>query len=430
MIRQFLYELRHQPLVTWLSITGTALALFLVMTTYMIGNLHNVAVKPESNRARIFYGEGLNIMQKDGSGDSSAGLNYENARYFYSGLEGVEEEAYVEFWSGAHSLQIGNEPPQEFEVRGVDDAYFRIFDFNFEEGAPFDHEESEAGAKHILLARTTADALFGKGEKVVGRKLRLGGNKYTVTGVYTDSHPLLSQSRAAAFVPGNAWRMKENVWAEDFGPYMVVLLASEGVSREDLARQVERRYEAFNRSGKKPDAEAVYHDTPFDSEMVNTPHGTNTTPNTDQARRERLFLYLILLLVPAINLSSLTRSRLRTRVSEIGVRRAFGCTRLSVMWQMIVENFLFSLAGGVIGLVLALLFILFGSNIFMTFGDSMRSMSQFSATPDFSMVFSWKIFLFALLFCFLLNIISASVPAWRASGLHPAEALSGQGARK
>ena len=34
----------------------------------------------------------------------------------------------------------------------------------------------------------------------------------------------------------------------------------------------------------------------------------------------------ILLLVPAINLSSMTLSRMRKRMSEIGVRKAFGAT--------------------------------------------------------------------------------------------------------
>ena len=40
------------------------------------------------------------------------------------------------------------------------------------------------------------------------------------------------------------------------------------------------------------------------------------------ARRQRIVIFVILLIVPAINLSSMTQSRLRQRVSEIGVRRA------------------------------------------------------------------------------------------------------------
>jgi putative ABC transport system permease protein len=57
----------------------------------------------------------------------------------------------------------------------------------------------------------------------------------------------------------------------------------------------------------------------------------NIEPDVDQARRQRLIIFIILLIVPAINLSSMTQSRLRQRVAEIGVRRAFGSTRLELM---------------------------------------------------------------------------------------------------
>ena len=50
----------------------------------------------------------------------------------------------------------------------------------------------------------------------------------------------------------------------------------------------------------------------------------NLEPDLKAARRERVIIFIILLLVPAINLSSMTQSRLRQRVAEIGVRRAFG----------------------------------------------------------------------------------------------------------
>ena len=52
------------------------------------------------------------------------------------------------------------------------------------------------------------------------------------------------------------------------------------------------------------------------------------------ARRERVIIFIILLLVPAINLSSMTQSRLRQRVAEIGVRRAFGSTRIEMVGRL------------------------------------------------------------------------------------------------
>lgn len=61
----------------------------------------------------------------------------------------------------------------------------------------------------------------------------------------------------------------------------------------------------------------------------------------------------ILLLVPALNLSSITFSRMRKRVAELGVRRAFGATKRDIVSQVLLENLVLTLAGGLLGLVLS-----------------------------------------------------------------------------
>lgn len=72
------------------------------------------------------------------------------------------------------------------------------------------------------------------------------------------------------------------------------------------------------------------------------------------ARRERAIIFIILLLVPAINLSSMTQSRLRQRVAEIGVRRAFGSTRIEMVGQIIMENLVVTLLAGAVGLFISI----------------------------------------------------------------------------
>ena len=56
-----------------------------------------------------------------------------------------------------------------------------------------------------------------------------------------------------------------------------------------------------------------------------------------------IVVMLILLIVPAINLSSMTLSRMRRRMAEIGVRKAFGATANELMRQVFLENLLMNL---------------------------------------------------------------------------------------
>ena len=49
----------------------------------------------------------------------------------------------------------------------------------------------------------------------------------------------------------------------------------------------------------------------------------------------------------------MTQSRLRGRVAEIGVKRAFGCTRSRLLWQLLMENLAVTLLAGGLGLLLS-----------------------------------------------------------------------------
>ena len=138
--------------------------------------------------------------------------------------------------------------------------------------------------------------------------------------------------------------------------------------------------------------------------------------------RQQIITYVILLLIPAINLSTMTRSRLANKISEIGVRRAFGATRSSIVMSILAENFVITLIGGAIGLILSWIF---GGLFF----DSIYSAGLFNSyntavTPGLDTLFAWSTFLYVLLFCFILNLISSGVPAIRASRINPVDAIN------
>lgn len=60
-----------------------------------------------------------------------------------------------------------------------------------------------------------------------------------------------------------------------------------------------------------------------------------------------------MLLIPALNLSGFSLSRIRKRMAEIGIRKAFGAKRHVILIQVLYENLITTLIGGVIGLGLS-----------------------------------------------------------------------------
>ena len=130
---------------------------------------------------------------------------------------------------------------------------------------------------------------------------------------------------------------------------------------------------------------------------------------------------VILLLVPAINISNMTQSRLRRRIKEIGVRRAFGCTRGRMIREILTENFFLTLAGGVVGMLASLVFVWLSADYLWSNYDGAASGSFVSIAT----LLDWRIALYTVGACFVLNLLSNGVPAWRAARLNPVEAIGG-----
>ncbi len=173
-----------------------------------------------------------------------------------------------------------------------------------------------------------------------------------------------------------------------------------------------RRLDAYNKEIWVDGWKIINRNRPYTQEKASAGQSANIEPDEKGARKNRMIIFAILLIVPAINLSSMTHSRLRRRVSEIAVRRVFGQTKMATVLSVINENLVITLVAGLIGLLLSVVTaMLFGEAIFSQGWDFSISRPEVDAT----MLLSWGTFGWALLFCFVLNLISSGIPAIQAS---------------
>ena len=198
------------------------------------------------------------------------------------------------------------------------------------------------------------------------------------------------------------------------------MLVKDDSDFEHIRQQVIARYKELDTELATDNWKSVYHEAPFNQEILASDNfGSNWSPDLSQQNRVRNLLYGILLILPAINLSTLLHSRMRKRMNEIGIRRAFGCSRPRIIADIITENFLFTLAGGIIGLALGIIFAITYSGLY----ENMETAGQ-NITPAIGAVINAGTILIAIAVCFILNLISAFVPAWQASRLNPVEAIN------
>ncbi len=114
----------------------------------------------------------------------------------------------------------------------------------------------------------------------------------------------------------------------------------------------------------------------------------------------------ISLVVGGIVLMNIMLVSVTERTREVGVRKALGAPRRSILWQFMVEAVTLSLVGGVLGILIG---------VMIAWGISLVSPLPFA-------VAGWS-FVLGLVTTFIIGVVFGTVPAWKAAGLDPVEAL-------
>ena len=79
-------------------------------------------------------------------------------------------------------------------------------------------------------------------------------------------------------------------------------------------------------------------------------------------------IFMVLLFVPAFNLSGMISARMERQLPDLGIRKAFGASRRRLLVQIIWENLLLTGLGTLLGLVIAwIVLALSGYEIFSLF---------------------------------------------------------------
>lgn len=416
-------NLRRQPVISTVTIIGTALAIFLIMVMVMISEVRTASIAPESNRSRTLYNTWTSIKSTENEFFSSNGpMSYDTFKSIFGNMKTPEAvTAYIQYSARALANEAGA-VPKAVEMRQIDDMFWKVFDYDFVGGHPFGKAEFDAGLPVAVITENTARAIFGTTD-VIGREFRLNYLPYIVCGVIRDVSQLSWRTYGHVFVPFTSQDQYMNTWNENImGQLSAAMLAHDAEDFDAIRSEYLANLARYNKEIAPTNWAVLTLNRPYDSYKEAEVNCSNNEPDMDAARMRRLVIYLILLIVPAVNLSSMTESRLRGRTAEIGVRRAFGCTRYETLMMILGENLIVTMMAGIIGLALSVGYALIAQDFLFGLNDSG---DIHAARVGLSSLIHMSTFLWALIFCFILNLLSSGIPAWRASRLNIVNAISG-----
>ena len=400
--KQAIEMLKQNKFISIITIAGTALAIMMVMVIIVADSIKNASIAPEINRDRTFYIERYTKKYKDESrnGMWQSTPNYDMYKNYLSEFKTPEYATAIDWsWNGNQLMVKKADVNERFlaEIRRTDAAYWKVMVFSFVAGKPFTEQDFASGIRNAVISENLAKKVFGKNE-ALGKSIEIGFNPYTVIGIVKDVSQTFQYGYGEAYIPYTSIKGYEHRSC-----HLLLLLKD----KKDLAALTEEIQVAKRKfDSVDPEWNITFHG-PYTHRQTLLHETRDMKPDEKTANLKMIFMFTVLLLIPAVNLSGFSMSQIKRRTEEIGIRKAFGAKKQIILIQVLAENFITTLIGGVIGLVLSY-FVVAGMK------EWLLDVGADSSIPVHVLV-SYHVLLGVFAACFILNLLSAGIPAYRAS---------------
>ena len=397
--------LKQNKFFSIISITGTALAIMMIMAIIVTDSVKNVSVAPENNRNRTLYlsYQILKDSSEIGVATNTGPLSLDLVRNYILQLKTPE---LISVYTNVSPALVGSEISTEkisLTRRYTDPAYWKILSFSFLEGKTFNEEEFHSGICNAIISNSAAKKLF-KGESAIGRSIDINSQQYRVIGIVKDISPVFTEASADIWTPYTSIN-NINSRSNMFRAMLMIKNKNDITAIKGEFRKIENEYQGSEITEKLylrgPDTHRIK------TMGLRTYSDDEIIEQVTIQNRKIWFILIVILLVPAVNLSGLNLSRIKKRTPEIGVRKAFGAKRHIILIQVLFENLITSFIGGIIGLVLSVFVIFQMKNYLLKISPD--------STIPFDTIVSIPVIISIFTACIIINILSAAIPAYRAS---------------
>jgi len=280
------------------------------------------------------------------------------------------------------------------QVIGTTPEYMPATNTPVQLGSSFTQADVDTSQRVILLGQTAATELFTRPASAVGQTIKLGAVDFTVLGVLASKDSTgFNDPNATAIVPITTLRATQ----AGYGPLNQIVVQAAGQDRVDTAQaEVTQLLTARH---QVPAEET----SPF--RITNSAQILQTSQDTAATFTALLAtVAAISLVVGGIGVTNIMLVTVTERTREIGIRKALGARRRTILGQFLIEATLLSLIGGAVGVGAALI------------------VTRFQLAGVEPVLVPSSIGL-ALGVSAAVGLFFGSMPAHRAAGLRPIDAL-------
>ncbi|NCU03898.1 MAG: ABC transporter permease [Chitinophagaceae bacterium] len=395
-------ELRKNKLRTFLSLLGITFGIFCIISVMAtVGSLES-SIKNEFKS----FGSNTIYVQKWpwGGGGEYPWWKYANRpNTKFKEMAPVKDRmslaSNVAFtYFNSSSIDYKDVSLASVSWYGVTEEFNLIQPFEIGDGRYLSSNEFAYGTASVVMGYNVAEKLFDKAETAVGKEVAIKGRKVNVVGVVKKQ----GQSMLGGWDFDNViiipYRFASQIGNESRSDGFMIVKGKDNIPTDDLKNELRGVMRSVRKLNPKQEDNFALNDVSSGATQITSIFSGMTVGG--------IAITILSFIVGIFGVANIMFVTVRERTSIIGLKKAIGAKRRTILTEFLLESAFLCVLGGIIGLVLV-----FGLTFIL------------SAVLKFKIFISLGLFLTAVIVCILTGILAGIIPAFIAAKMDPVVAI-------
>lgn len=318
--------------------------------------------------------------------------------YIKNNARGAENVCFLS--AVGRRIEYGNNNVEGSTIFGVTDGFQDIRSFEMGKGRYFSPMETDAGRNVVVIGDKIAQDLF-QGANPLGKSIEILGRKVMVIGVLEKEGQSVVEFLnldEGAILPLEFYRGFIDIKSDMASPQIWVQ-AKQNVAIEELTFEITQMLRSYRRLKPADEDNFALNQTSIINNQLDQLFAV--------LKIAGFFIGIFSIIVGGFGIANIMFVSVKERTHIIGIQKALGAKRYSILTQFLFESVMLSVAGGIIGLLIVFL-----------------GAMAISLSGDFSVFLSVDNIILGIGISSLIGLVSGIFPAWQGARMDPVVAIN------